>query len=154
MAFGDGPAAHIGTGTYLTFGGVFTGTPATSVYQITSCGWSGISRPEVETTHMGTPVSPKTFGGKTWIPGDLVDPGELSVEGHFNPALAPPIEQAQGALTLVFPAGIATATNQTASWSAVASCTSFSMGDPMEDKMTFDATFKLSSTVTETAPGV
>jgi hypothetical protein len=129
----------------MTFGSVFSGTPSTSVYEITAANWSGMTRPEVGTTHMGTTVSPATFGGRTYIPGDFVDPGELSVEGHFNPSLTPPIEQAQGTLVLVFPAGIATATAQTAKWTCTAaSCTSFSMNDPMEDKMTFDATFKMS----------
>jgi len=147
-----GPLVEVGTGTWMSFGSVFAEAQSTNVYQITSLNWSGISRPEVQTTHMGTTVSPKTFGGHTYIPGDLVDPGELSVEGHFNPDLVPPIEQAQGALVVTFPAATATATAQTASWSANASCTSFNCNDPLEDKMTFDATFKITGAVTQAAP--
>jgi hypothetical protein len=135
------PLVNVGTGTYLTFASVFSQTPSTSVYDITSASWSGLTRPEIDTTHMMTTASPSTFGGRTYIPGDFVDPGELTLEGHFNPDITPPIETAAGTATLVF-AG-------TGSWVCTAAvCTSFELTSPIEDKMGFTCTIKMSGNVT------
>ena len=137
------PTVNVGTGTTMVFGTVFSGTPSTSVYEVTGLSWGGASRPEIETTHMGTTASPATFGGRTWMPGDVVNAGQLTVEGHFNPDLTPPIEAAAGELTIAW-AGAG-------SWVATAICTSFELTVPMEEAMGFTATFQISAGVEITA---
>ena len=143
------PAVNVGTGTTLTFGSVFSGTPSTSVYEITNVSWDGISCGDVPTSHMGITASPATFGGMDYIPGDLVDPGTLTVEGHFQPSLTPPIEVAAGVLTLAFAGAGSWAATTTSAGTAI--CTGFSVGVPFEDKMSFSATFKLSGGIDITA---
>ena len=61
--------AAVGTGATLT-----TGELATFALNITSISFSGISRESIDTTHMGTGEA------RTFIPGDLYDPGQIEIE--------------------------------------------------------------------------
>jgi hypothetical protein len=117
------------------------GTDATD-YKLTSVSWPGVARESRETTHMGTTLTGQ-FGGRTYMPVDIADAGEVSCEGHFNPDLTPAIETAQGTLTIAF-AG-------SGSWACTSAiCTSFEATAPLEDISTFVATFKMSGGVTIT----
>lgn len=131
------PAVNVGTGTTITFASSFFA-------QITDASWSGISRASIETSHMGlsAPGAGK-FGNKTFMPGDLSDPGELRVTMHFNPDTRPPIDQAAETVTVSF-AGAG-------SWAATGYMTGFELQDPLEDKMVATATIKFSGNVTITA---
>jgi len=124
----------VGTGSTITFSSGFFG-------EILSIGWSGISREAIETSHMGT------TGGRTFIPGDLYDPGELSVELNFEATddVTTPIAAAAETVTVTFPGSD--------TWAASGFMTSFEITDPLEDKMTASATIKFSGdiTVTDTA---
>jgi hypothetical protein len=129
------PAVDLGTGTTLTYSG-FT-------YEITNISVSGITREVIETVHLSTaPAGAGEIGSKTYIAGDLSDPGEVSVEGHFNPDDTPPIEAVASNLTITFPSG--------ATWVASAQLTSFDVTVPTEEKMTFSSTFKLVGSITVT----
>jgi|CXWL01.1.fsa_nt_gi hypothetical protein len=134
------PAVNVTTGLTITFQSGFFA-------QITDVQWSGISRPSIKTSHMGTAApSAGTFGNDTFIPGDLSDPGELQVEGHFNPDTLPPIDSAAATCTVTIPGSSTPAT-----WAGSAFMTGFEVSMPLEDKMTFTATVKFSGAITRTA---
>lgn len=138
-----GGTVDVGTGTTLVFG------TSSFTSELLSVGHSGISRVSIETSHMGTaaPGAGK-FGNMTFIPGDLSDPGELSVEFHFDPDQLPPIDKVKETITVTFPlvAGDATA----AKFASDGFMTDFEYTDDLETKMTATATIKLSGEVTQT----
>jgi hypothetical protein len=123
MAAGD---TDIGTGTTLTY--------SSFNMELLSVSWTGIERAAIDTSHMGT------TGGRTFIPGDLYDPGEIVADVHLNSTDAPEITGNAGALTITFP--------DAETWSASAFMTGFEFTDPLEDKMTATATFKATGSIT------
>lgn len=140
------PAVNVGTGTtadWTVGGDVFDDIAAsTTHFDITDVSWSGITRPEIETTHMNlaAPAGGLLFGTRTYMPGDIVNCGEITLEGHLNPDLLIPIEAATGVLVIVF-AGAG-------SWTTVgAMLTNFDFTVPLEDKMGFTATFQVTGDV-------
>ena len=95
-----GLPVDIGTGTSILFG--TSGFAA----ELTSVSMDGISREIVETSHLGTPIAGAgKLGSKTFIAGDLSDPGTLSIEGHFDADIIPPLEAAAELITITFPLG-------------------------------------------------
>lgn len=111
--------------------------------------WSGISRESIETSHMGTsPAGANKIGNKTFMPGDLIDPGEIVMEIHFNPENLPPIGEAAEIATLTWPK--AADQSVAGSWSAEVFETEFSLGAPLEEKMTGTLTLKVSGEITQT----
>ena len=137
-----GGAVDIGTGASITFDSGFFA-------QILDISWGGIGRVSVETSHMGVAAAGAgKFGNKEFIAGELVDPGEVTVELNFNPITDPPIGSAAETFTLTFPiyGNDATATN----YSGTGFFTSWEFGVPLEDRMTATATVKISGNVTIT----
>lgn len=115
--------------------------------QILSMSWDGISRPAINTTHMGSTAATATnFGVATYIPGKVTDPGALTVEFHFNPDTNPPIDAVAETITIGFPGSATPAT-----WAGSGFMTDFSLIDPLDDKMTARATLKFSGLITTTA---
>lgn len=94
------------TGATITFG-----TSSFSANIIDTIDWSGVERAVIETTHFGStqPSSARQVGGRTFIPGKLADPGELTLQIQFDPTLDLPIGSADvaEAITLTPPSGIA-----------------------------------------------
>ena len=134
------PAVNVSTGLTITFDSGFFA-------QITNVNWTGITRPAIKTSHMGTAApSSNQIANDTFIPGDLIDPGSLEVEGHFNPDTDPPMDQAAAATCTVTIPGSTTP----ATWAASAFMTEFSIAMPLEDKMTFSATLKFSGIISIT----
>ena len=127
MAVGD---TDIGTGSTLTF--------ANFTQELLSLAWSGIERPAIDISHMGT------TGGRIFLNGDLYDPGELVAEVHLKSNEAPPITATATTLTVTFP-GVGTDAGDT--WTASAFMLNFEFSDPLEDKMTATATFKCSGSI-------
>lgn len=132
----------VGTGVAIaitgTQGGTIGGTELIDVQ------WSGITRGSIDSTHLGTTVSAGTallFGSKTFIAERLTDPGELTFTFHFDPDLSiPPVEDDSAAIVITWEEG--------GTWSATGFCTSFTLnGVTNEDKMTCDATYKLTGGV-------
>ncbi len=130
----------IGTKFKLALSPSFSGTPGADIYELTSANWNGISRGEVKSTHMDTTPSPATFGGHTYLPTDIVNPGTLEVEGHFNPDITPPTEQAKATAVVTWRTGDI--------WTGSAIITDFSFGAPLEEKMPFTCTMQMNSGVT------
>jgi hypothetical protein len=127
MAAGD---TDIGTGSTIEFSTMLT----TAVGEILSIDWAGIERQAVDISHMGT------TGGRLFMPSDLYDPGEVTVEMHLNSTNTPLITATAAAITITFP--------DAETWSASAFMTGFELADPLEDKMTATATFKATGSIT------
>ena len=133
--------SDVGTGATLTLG-TSTWTP-----QITSISWDDVSREVIDITHLGV------TGGREFGPSDLYDPGGISIEGNWDPNLdsakVPPYAAAAETFTITFPlqAGDATA----ATVAGTGFITNFSVGIPLEDRITFTATIKYSGDLTVTA---
>lgn len=140
-------AVDIGTGTTITFG-----TSGFSA-EVTSIKMSGISRSIIETSHLGTsPAGAGEIGSKTFLAGKLSDPGEVSIEGHFDADLTPPLEASPETITITFP--LADGESVASKWSFSGQMTAYEFSAPLEDKITFTATIKAVGpiTVTEATP--
>jgi len=81
----------VGTDTRIAF--------ATSGFtaDLLSLGGADITREVVETTHM------ETATWRTYMPGDLTDPGSSDMEIAFDPDDQPPITGAVETITITFP---------------------------------------------------
>lgn len=123
--------ADTGIGTTITF----TGSTA-FIANVLTLSWDGISRPALDTSHLGTST------WRTFIPGDLVDPGSLAIEMQFEAANAPPITATANTVTINFPGG-----GTTNDWSATGFLTDFAINVD-EGIQTATANLKLSGTVT------
>jgi hypothetical protein len=132
-------AVNVGTGSTLTGAGIGAYTTAGSAAQLTDLQWSGITRESLATSHMGT-TQGGTFGGHTFMPGDLADPGEITATWHFDPDLTPPVNVASGAIVATFPEGD--------TFTGTGFCTSFEINDPLEDIMTCTITYKVTGNMT------
>ena len=118
----------IATGTTVTFG-----TSSFSA-ELLSISGPSLSRESVDMSHMGT------TGGKPFLPGDLYDGGEVTLELAFNPATALIISSAKETVT------IAWADSSTTSWSFDAFCTGYEPTAPLEGRSTASLTLKVSGT--------
>jgi len=129
-------AVDNGTGASVTFG------TSSFTANITAINGEAIERPAIDTTHLGTTTA------RTFIPGDLVDHGTLTLEIQFAPDDSPPIKLAAETITVTFPlsAGGATAAN----WAFSGFATSFSYGVPLEELMTGSLTLKVTGDITAT----
>jgi hypothetical protein len=121
--------AEIGTGTTITFGtSGFTG----EILEITGPDGSRVSVP---TSHLGTTVA------HTFMPGDLVDWGEVSLEIAFDPTEDPPIDEAPESITITFP------NSDTTSWEFTGFVTGFNVRTPLEERMTATMRLKITGDV-------
>jgi hypothetical protein len=139
MAEGGGPV-DVGTGATITLG---TSTDWDDL-QLTDLQWGSITRESLPTSHMGTAkAGGAEFGGHTFMPGDLADPGELTATFHFDPDETPPINTATEDITITWPKY---GTDQTAAnWAVTGGVflTSFEINDPLEDIMTCTCSWKI-----------
>ena len=128
-------AADTGTGSTVTFG--------TSGWagEILDINFDGFNREAIDTTHLGTTTA------RTFMPSDLYDPGELTLEVQFDGDDGPPIAAAE-TITITFPlkSGDTTAGN----WAGSGFVTGFSFGLPLEGKQTGTMTIKFTGAITET----
>jgi len=133
----------ISTGATITF--------ATSGFtaEVTAIGLASVNRGSVDTSHFGTaaPAAGK-YGNRTFIPGDLSDPGELTMEIHFNPDTTPPIDAVAEIITIQFSASDTDVTGATFVGTGFA--TGWDMTGPLDDKMTATLTVKWSGNITIT----
>lgn len=124
--------ADVGTGATVTFGtNTFAG-------QITAATPSGITRESFDTSHLGT------TGGRTFMPGDLYDPGELELAVLYNPSVRPSFTTGAETITIVYPNG-----TNTASLAASGFVTGFVPGNlTLEGLQEATVTVKFSGTIT------
>ncbi len=131
------PISDIGTGITIVFG--------TSAFLAHLAGVEGpgMQRESVKTSHMGTTLN------HTFMPGDLVDNGEITMEIHFDPSQTPPIHAAAETVTITWP--VPAGLTNPATWAASCFCTGFRPGARLEELMTATVTLKVSGPVTITA---
>ena len=125
--------ADLGTGTILTFGGI--------TMEITSLSMSGISRESIETTHLGSTPT------KTFIPGDLYDPGSIECEFQLDttaPVSTMDIETIMAASSSSWTIAV----GSLATWTGSnAFATDFSWNLPLEELATGSFTLKISGDI-------
>lgn len=139
-----GTPVDVGTGATIVFG------TSSFTAQVKDIDWGGIARDSHETTHLSTSVpGANEFGGKTFIPGDLADGGEITMDIHFNPDTLPPINLAPEVVTVTWPKAAADTTASI--WSASAFVTAYQGGAPVEELMAGSITVKIAGNVTFTA---
>lgn len=128
----------VGTGTSVVFA-----TSGFNAY-ITGVSGPGSSRESIETTHLGT------TGGKTFIPGDLYDGGEVSLDVMFDPSLTIPMFAGQQPETITITFPVPSTLSAGATWSFAGFITDHSPTIPLEDKMTASITIKVTGNITQT----
>jgi hypothetical protein len=82
----------LGHGTTITFASGY-------LAEIVSIERSNVSRESIPTSSFAT------VSGRTFVPADTYDPGELLVEVYRDPTQTVPINQAAETITLTFPTG-------------------------------------------------
>lgn len=125
-----------GTGASVTFG--TSGFTA----NFTELSIDGMSRPAIDTTHLGTTVA------RTFIPSELVDNGEFGIEFQWDPDDYPPIDQAAETITLTFP--LSSSGSSAATFQFTGFMTDFSGGIQVGELMTGSGTIKISGDITDT----
>jgi hypothetical protein len=121
-------AIDIGTGTTVTVGGSAFSMNLTNV-QV-----SGVERPAIKTSHLGT------TSNHSFVPGDMINPGEIVLEGFYDPdATAIPITGAASAIVIDF--------NGTKTYQVSGFCIGFDVTAPLEDMITYTARFKCSGVI-------
>ncbi len=140
-----GAAVDVGFGTTIVF--ATTGFTANIVGPIT---WSGVVRSALETTHMSTAgPGANQIGNRTFMPGDLVDPGTLTMPIHFNPNTNIPIHAVPETITVSYPLVTGDATR--ANWACSGFITDVgSITVEMDAVMTTTITVKLTGPITMT----
>ena len=119
-----------GHGTTVAFGG------SSFTAQFTSIGGGDVSRESIETTHLALNDAHKTF-----IPSDLIDPGEREFEFYYEPTKQPAMTGAVETITITYPDGDTEACS--------GFFTSFSRPTMVsEDLLTATATVKLTGPIT------
>lgn len=115
--------------------------------QILEFNWDGISREEIDTSHLGLAApGANEIGNELSCPSDLTNPGNLEVEMHFNPDLIPPIDKVPEILTLNF--RLVSPDTTPATWAGLAYMSNFSFKGALKDKITASATIKFSGPIT------
>jgi len=130
-------AVDIGQGTFVGFG---TALHTATGYKITGVNHGGISRAVAESTHM-------LSSAKEFVASSIYDPGELSVEVLFDPAVKPTTDMANVATNQTVNVYWASGGTTTTLWSAFGYATGFEAGAQMEDMMSGTLTIKLSGTL-------
>lgn len=119
----------VGTGTTIAF--------ATSSFtaEVMNINGNDISRPDINTSHMGT------TGYQTYIPGKLIEGGAVEMEIAFDPDSIPPISAVAETITVTFP--IPSGQSSGASVAFTGYINAWSWTDPLEEKMTANITVKV-----------
>ena len=102
-----------------------------NVGTITSISGIGGTREAIDTSSLAT------TGGRDFIPSDLVDYGELSIEGAWY-GTATPIAAAAEVVTVTI------GTTTAKSWAGTGFVTSWETGIPMDDVISYSLTIKCS----------
>lgn len=125
----------VSAGATVTFGTSSTWSTSVGI-TVKSLTWSGISRPAIDSTTL------VTSGARTFMPGDLYDPGELNIEMNLDTDCAPIITAAAETITVTFQDG--------ETYIASGFMTDFSFNVPENDSglMTATAKFKLTGAIT------
>ncbi len=120
---------EIGTGATITFDSGFFA-------RINSIDLSGVAREPIETTHLGTSAA------RDFVPGDLYDPGELTVSlQHGLDTALPVMNGAEEAIVINFPG--------TSTWTGAGFMTSYDFNIALEERIDATCTLKFSGTLAQ-----
>jgi len=138
-----GTTVQDGHGATIVFG------TSSFTSEVVSIDWSGITRDPIDATHLGS-VAPTAseFGGMEFIPPDLADSGELSVEIHTDPDKIPPVNLVAETITITFPK--VPADTSATIWAGTGFVTGYSANITSGEKMTTTMIIKISGVVTVT----
>ena len=134
--------ADVGTGITITFA---TATNDDWAAELLSVEHGDVERPAIDTTHLGT------TGGRTFIPGNLYDPGTITCECAFLPDDPPRITHTAETITITWPLGSG---GTPANTQATGFITGYTRTGSLEEKMTANVTIKVSGSITDTAETV
>lgn len=124
-------AADAGTGATFSL----VGAPAGFFDDAVSISWSGAERPSIDVTTLGSTVA------REFIPGDLIDWGEIVVTVLVPQNSEPPLGVVAGNAVLTYPDGT------TYTW-ANSFATGWSADNPLEERVEGELTVKLNGDVT------
>lgn len=119
--------AIVGTGASFSL----ANAPVGFFADVISISHTGVERPSVDVTTLAT------VGGRDFIPGDLVDWGAVELELLLAESALPPMLTAAGNAVITFKGGT------TWTWPASFGM-NWTMGNPLEDRVTGTLTVKLS----------
>lgn len=127
------PLTDIGTGTSIVF------VSSAFEAEVLAIDWSGIARGVVDSSHL------LTVEWRTFIPTDLVDPGEIQMEIAFDPSDEPPLHEDVERIRVTFPvpSGLVTP----ATWQGDGFMSGFEFNVPLEEKMTGTGTLKMTGEI-------
>jgi hypothetical protein len=117
-----------GFGTTISFANGFFA-------RVRSVQWSGLAREDVKMSSNDSPD-----GYHEFLPNDLVDAGELTIEMLFDGSVAPPIQGAVDTMTVNYAHG--------GSWSCPAYLKSVSAAVPYESEMLVTCVVKCAGKIT------
>ena len=125
----------VGTGASIDFGtSNWTG-------HIENISWGGITRGSIPTSHL------LTTGGRTFIVGDLYDPGDLTLDIQYDPDDRPPFSAVEETITITYP--VPTGLSNGADHAATGFIINFPPGQlGVDEKMMSTVTIKLSGDIT------
>lgn len=127
-------SADVGTGTTITFG------TSGSQGALLSISGPSASRPSIETTDMSTTTA------HTFMPGDLVDHGEVTLTVEFDPDIEPAITSGAETVTITWP--IPSGLSNGATWQFSAFITGFEPSASIDERMEMSITLKISGDIT------
>ena len=121
---------QVGTGITITFANGF-------LAEINNVNDGDISRPPIDVTHMGST-------SRDYVPGKLVDQGQLEVDINFDPTANPPVDADPELITVTYPDG--------STWARTGFMTNFRSQAQItpEDKMQATCTLKFTGALTVT----
>lgn len=128
----------VGQGSSISFGTTLSGSAG---YKLTNISWSGASRNVADASHM------LTVGGKEYLSSQIYDPGELTAEILFDPAIKPWADFTNVSSTQAVVVAFANGGTNTAAWSCYGYISGFEASAPVDDMMTGTVTIKLHGNV-------
>lgn len=120
--------AKISTGLSITFASGF-------LAEVVDLTLPNMSRVAIDSSHMLTDTA------RTFIPGKLYDPGELSCDIHYDPGEDPPISDDKETITITFDDGEIL--------QGQGFMTGYAPKAPLEDKMVATVTIKFSGIISQ-----
>jgi len=138
-----GPPVDTAQGTVIEF--------ATSSFapEIVGFGKGGQSRTAIDTTHLGTAApGANAIHNKTFLPSDISDAGELTMDIHFNPDELPPFNEDAEVITITYPLASGDTTPSIHTFNGFV--TGFEETGALDDKMTASMTVKITGPITLT----
>jgi hypothetical protein len=141
-------AVDLGRGILANWGALATATATDTTvefaWEVTGVDWSGISANAIDTTHFRTSTSTGAYY-RTFLAGDAIDGGQISLTFHFDPTTGPTnVVGDTQTLCLHF---WDSADDEGTKWHASCIGTDFAFAAEPDDKMVGTATFQVAGTI-------